>query len=45
MGGIDLLNLNVPIIHELQRFSNLEIDVVTTSSNKNLINLKKQLIV
>lgn len=41
MGGIDLLNLNVPIIHELQRFSNLEIDVVTTSSNKNLINLKK----
>ena len=40
-GWNDLLNLNVPIIHELQRFSNLEIDVVTTSSNKNLINLKK----
>lgn len=41
MGGIDLLNISTAIIYELQKFKDLDVNVVTTSSNRNLINLKK----
>jgi UDP-2,4-diacetamido-2,4,6-trideoxy-beta-L-altropyranose hydrolase len=41
MGGADSFNLNIKILKVLKNFKNFSIDIITTSSNQNLSNLKK----
>ncbi len=40
MGGADHSNININILDVLNKFSNLKIDVVTTTANKNIEKLK-----
>ena len=41
MGGADHANLNIKILKVLQKFSNIKVEVVTTHSNKHLLQLQK----
>jgi len=41
MGGADHSNINIEILNILQEFDNLRVNLVTTTANKNLKELKK----
>ena len=41
MGGADSANLNIQILEILKEFNNIEVNVVTTTANKHLRELKK----
>lgn len=41
MGGVDSKFLNIPILEVLKNFNEINIDVITTISNKNLVETKK----
>lgn len=41
MGGADTANLNIKILEVLQQIPNLQVNMVTTSANKNLNKLQK----
>lgn len=40
IGGTDILNINLDILEVLKKFKNLKVDIVTTTSNKNINELK-----
>jgi len=40
MGGADTANINIPILQTLTSFSNIHVDIVTTSANKHITQLK-----
>lgn len=42
MGGADTNNISLKIIKALHKYKDIEIYIVTTSSNKNILSLKKQ---
>ncbi|MDD2357039.1 MAG: UDP-2,4-diacetamido-2,4,6-trideoxy-beta-L-altropyranose hydrolase [Thiovulaceae bacterium] len=41
MGGADTANLNIRILKVLRKFKNIKVDLLTTTANKNLNELKK----
>jgi len=41
MGGADTAKLNIPILKVLKEFSNIQVELVTTSANKGLNKLQK----
>jgi len=41
MGGADHSNINIPILNVLKEFKNIEINLVTTTANQNLEELKE----
>jgi len=41
MGGTDHSNINIDILKVLKKFKNIKVNLVTTSANQNLKNLKK----
>jgi len=41
MGGADTANLNIKILKTLKKFKNIQVNLVTTSANKNLEALQK----
>jgi len=41
MGGTDHSNINIKILKTLKKFKNIEVNLVTTSANKNLNSLKR----
>ncbi len=41
MGGADHSNININILQVLQKFDNIKVNVITTTANKNLKELKK----
>ena len=41
MGGADTANINLKILKVLKKFENIKVNVVTTTANKNLEELKK----
>jgi len=41
MGGTDHSNINIKILKTLKKFKNIEVNLVTTSANKNLKSLKQ----
>jgi len=41
MGGADTAKLNIPILKVLKEFSNIQVELVTTSANKRLNKLQK----
>jgi len=43
MGGTDVANLNIEILGQLRTFQNIHVDLITTSANPNLEQLKDHL--
>ena len=43
MGGADHSNLNIKILEVLKRFNNITVNIVTTTANQNLEELKKHI--
>jgi UDP-2,4-diacetamido-2,4,6-trideoxy-beta-L-altropyranose hydrolase len=41
MGGADTSSLNIPILKVLKKFDTIKVNLVTTTANKNLVELKK----
>lgn len=41
MGGADHSNLNIKILKVLKKFKNIKVNLVTTTANKNLVDLEK----
>ena len=41
MGGADVSNINIDILNVLKKFKNIKVNIVTTTANKNLYELKK----
>jgi UDP-2,4-diacetamido-2,4,6-trideoxy-beta-L-altropyranose hydrolase len=41
MGGADTTNLNIKLLKILKKFDNIKVNIVTTTANKNLQELKK----